>query len=269
MAYRKEETITSLITKEELRKGFASLGVTSGMVLEVHSSLSSLDYVVGGAQTLNDALLDLVSYEGTVVMPLQDRDNNDPSSWQNPRVDHSLHQTIRDNMPPYHRKESDTRSMGAVADNFRRREGVVTSFSPSSAYGAWGKYARVICERQPLHFPLGEESPTSKLYDLDASVLLIGVPYSAATVLHLAEYRSNLRGIIVRAGAVEMQGKRVYKKYLDLDLNSEEFDRLAEEMEKSIQVKTMTIGGSECKLFKVRDAVDYLSEKLRKERYEK
>ena len=268
MAYSAHKTITSIVTGEELKEAFSRLGVTSGMVVEVHSSLSALDYVVGGAQTLNDVLIDLISYEGTIVMPLQDVDNTDPSGWKSPRAEHSLHQMIRDALPAYHRKESDSRKMGAVADNFRRREGVVTSFSPSSAYGAWGKYARIICERQPLHFPLGEASPTSHLYDLDGYVLLIGVGYESATVLHLAEYRTMARGIIIRAGAVEMQGKRVYKKYLDLDIDSECFAEYADEMEQKIPVSVVKIHDCECRLFKVRDAVDFLCMKLKGKRYE-
>ena len=268
MAYSAHKTITSIVTGEELKEAFSRLGVTSGMVVEVHSSLSALDYVVGGAQTLNDVLIDLISYEGTIVMPLQDVDNTDPSGWKSPRAEHSLHQMIRDALPAYHRKESDSRKMGAVADNFRRREGVVTSFSPSSAYGAWGKYARIICERQPLHFPLGEASPTSHLYDLDGYVLLIGVGYESATVLHLAEYRTDCRPIKINGSKVSTPEGDKWVRYLDLDIDSSSFTKVRQRMAAKNMIRETNLGGCHIQFFSAVNAIDEAEKMFEQSVYE-
>ena len=263
MAYSPTRKITSVITKDQLIQSFKELGVEEGMTLEVHSSLSAFDYVVGGAQTIVDALLDTVGYEGTIAMAMQDSSNSDPAGWQNPPIVHELHQVIRENTPAFNRKESNASEMGAVVENLRRREGVSASFSPSCAYVAWGKYARLICGRQPLHFPLGEGSPTSHLYDLDGYALLLGVSYSNCTALHLAEYRSDRRGIIVNAGAVEMENQRVWKKYLDMDLDASVFEEIGMQMERFLDVRRMKINGASCILFNIREAVDFFTEYMR------
>jgi len=48
------------MTKIEIENGLMQLGVTAGMMLEVHSSLSSLGYVDGGALMVIDALKHIV-----------------------------------------------------------------------------------------------------------------------------------------------------------------------------------------------------------------
>jgi len=57
------------ITKEEIKDGLKRLGIKPGYILLVHSSLSSMGYVEGGADTVIDALLEVVGREGTIVMP--------------------------------------------------------------------------------------------------------------------------------------------------------------------------------------------------------
>ena len=249
--------IEKAITKDEIVNKLKSLGVKSGMVLEVHLALSSFGYVIGAAQAVVDALIECVGYDGTLVMPMQDANNCDPTMYDRPPIDHALHQLVRDNIPAFNKKESDGVEMGAIADNFRRRDGVIISSNPSLAYAAWGKYAKLICDHQSLHFSLGEESPIAKMYELSASVLLIGVPYSKCTCMHLAEYRSSYRPIVLQGAAVEINGKRVWKKYLDIDLNSKIFDEIGTEMEKKLSVSNIMIGETYAKLFKLDQAIDY------------
>ena len=76
--------IEQIVTKTDLLTHFKEIGVQEGMILEVHSSLSSFGYVVGGAQTVVDALIEAVGYEGTLLMPMQASNNTEPSSWENP-----------------------------------------------------------------------------------------------------------------------------------------------------------------------------------------
>ena len=57
-----------LILKQDMLDAFKKLGMQQGMTVMVHSSLSSLGYVCGGAQTVIRALLETVTREGTIVM---------------------------------------------------------------------------------------------------------------------------------------------------------------------------------------------------------
>lgn len=256
--------IDEAITKNELVSKLRQLGIKEKMVLETHIALSSFGYVIGGAQAVVDALIEAVGFEGTLIMPMQDAYNCDPTIWDAPIIDHHLHQTIRDNIPAFNRKESDGVEMGSVVDNFRRRDGVIVSNNPSLAYVARGRYAKLICDRQSLHFSLGEESPIARMYELNAYVLMIGVPYSKCTCLHLSEYRSNYRPIVLQGAAVEIKGKRVWKKYLDIDLNSQIFNQIGYKMEEVIDIKSIMIGHAEAKLFALDEAIDFAVDYLQK-----
>ncbi|MGW0809371.1 AAC(3) family N-acetyltransferase [Nonomuraea sp. NPDC002799] len=58
-----------MINYARLSHDFAVLGVRFGQVILVHSSLSSLGHVDGGASTVVSALRDLIGGEGTLVVP--------------------------------------------------------------------------------------------------------------------------------------------------------------------------------------------------------
>jgi aminoglycoside 3-N-acetyltransferase len=237
---KSKKIVTTVLTKKDLMKNFIELGIKPGMILEVHGSLSSFGYVVGGAQTVVDALIDVVGYSGTILMP----------------VELGLAETIRENTPAFHKKESETMCMGVIAENLRRRDGAVMSSHPSVAYVAWGKYAKLLCNRHSLHFSLSEESPTARLYELKGFILLLGVGFNNCTALHLAEYRSDCRPILLQGASVELEGRRVWKKYLDIDLDSEQFVLVELELREKGAMKTMKIGNSDTKLFRADVAID-------------
>lgn len=251
-----KKTITAVCTKHDIMNQLVELGVKPGMILEVHSALSSFGFVIGGAQTVVDALIDVVGYSGTILMPLHCSNNTEPTFWINPPCDSHLTQVIRDNMPAYHKKEMDSSHMGAVVENLRRRDGVVISNHPNCAFVAWGKYAKLLCNRHSLHFSLSEESPTARLYELKGHVLLLGVDFDNCTLLHLAEYRTDCRPILLQGAAVEIEGRRVWKKYLDIDLNSDEFKPIEGKLQEMGALRSLKIGNCEAKLFRADVAID-------------
>ena len=69
-----------LILKQDMLAAFQELGMQQGMTVMVHSSLSSLGYVCGGAQTVIRALLETVTREGTIVMATESWKNLDPDA---------------------------------------------------------------------------------------------------------------------------------------------------------------------------------------------
>lgn len=253
---KSKKIVTTVLTKKDLMKNFIELGIKPGMILEVHGSLSSFGYVVGGAQTVVDALIDVVGYSGTILMPMHCGNNTEPTFWVNPPVELGLAETIRENTPAFHKKESETMCMGVIAENLRRRDGAVMSSHPSVAYVAWGKYAKLLCNRHSLHFSLSEESPTARLYELKGFILLLGVGFNNCTALHLAEYRSDCRPILLQGASVELEGRRVWKKYLDIDLDSDQFVLVELELREKGAMKTIKIGNSDTKLFRADVAID-------------
>jgi aminoglycoside 3-N-acetyltransferase len=47
------------VTKEDIKKGLIKLGLKKGDIIGVHSSLSQFGYVIGGADAVIDALLEI------------------------------------------------------------------------------------------------------------------------------------------------------------------------------------------------------------------
>ena len=96
----------------------------------------------------------------------------------------------------------------------------------------------------------------------------MGVDYTRCTALHLAEYRSEIRPVILRGAAVELEGKRMWKKYLDLDIDSEVFNKAGKRLEeKGFVKKRGKAGMADLKLSKptprIDEAVRYFAKNTR------
>jgi aminoglycoside 3-N-acetyltransferase len=166
-----------IVLKQDIMEAFAKVGVKKGQTIMVHTSLSQLGFVCGGAEIIIEALLESVGEEGTIMMPTQSWKNLDPSTgvhWEEPE---EWWQIIRDNWPAYRKEITPTNTMGAVAEMFRKWPGAVRSDHPARSVAAYGKNAEFLTKNHDLSNIFGEGSPISKLYELDGYVLLIGVGY--------------------------------------------------------------------------------------------
>ena len=124
-----------------LEDAFKKLGLQEGDDVIVHTSLSSLGFVCGGAQIVIEALLNTVKDSGTIVMPTQSWKNLDPEAgvhWEEPK---EWWQLIRDNWPAYDKDITPTNTMGAVAEMFRKWPGAMRSSHPARSFAAKGKNA--------------------------------------------------------------------------------------------------------------------------------
>ncbi len=82
-----EKETRVILTREDLINGFKKCGVAEGQNIMVHTSLKKLGFVVGGAETVIRALIDIVGEEGTIMMPTQTWKNLDPIKgvhWEEP-----------------------------------------------------------------------------------------------------------------------------------------------------------------------------------------
>ena len=129
----------------------------------VHSALSTLGHVDGGADTLIDALLETVGPEGTVVMP----------TFGTSGV--------------FDRDRSPT-GLGTVPETFRKRVGVLRSLHPTASVAAYGAKAEEIV-RDHIHAETthGQGTPYKQIADLGGYVMLIGVDQDRSTMLHTIE----------------------------------------------------------------------------------
>ena len=259
------------VTVESLRTDFEALGIEKGMVLLVHSSLSAIGWVCGGAVAVIIALQEVLGETGTLVMPTHSTDLSDPSQWKNPPVPESWWHTIRETMPAYDPDMTPTRSMGKIVETFRRQKSVLRSMHPQHSFCASGPQASYVIDNHPLAFGMGENSPLARIYDLQGYVLLLGVGHSNNTSIHLAEYRANFPSkCIVREGAPILQaGSRMWATFENIDVDASGFDQTGEDFLHSDVGKVVQhgrIGNANCQLMPQRSVVDFAVDWLEKNR---
>jgi aminoglycoside N3'-acetyltransferase len=191
-------------TAASLARDLGELGLTNGSTVLVHSSLSALGYVVGGARSVVMALLEVLGEGGTLVVPTHSSELSDPRHWHHPAIPESWWPTVRESMPAYDAQLTLTRQMGSVPEVARRLPGARRSAHPRVSFCAVGANADFIIDDHRLENGFDEHSPLARLYDLGAQVLLLGVGHANNTSLHLAEGRAALVGRHDLVGDVEV-----------------------------------------------------------------
>lgn len=244
-------------TRQSLAHDLRQLGVQAGMTLIVHSSLSSIGWVSGGAVAVVQALMDVLTNKGTLIAPTQSGGLSDPTHWQHPPVPREWWPIIQETMPAYDPHTTPTLGMGAIVETFRSFPGVLRSAHPLVSLAAWGFHAEEIIANHSLDYSLGEHSPLASIYDLDGYVLLLGVGYDSCTSLHLSEYRAPGGIEITQAAPILERGQRVWKYFKDIDIDSDPFPALGTEFEQQGTVITGKVGSADCRLFRQRPAVDF------------
>jgi aminoglycoside 3-N-acetyltransferase len=258
-----------LNTHETMVDDLRKLGLYEGMTVIVHSSLSSLGWVCGGAVAVIQALMEVVTSDGTIVMPTHSGNYSEPSYWRNPPVPQEWWPIIRETMPAFNPAITPTNGMGVIPETFRKFPGVMRSNHSTLSFAAWGKEAQFVTEKRGMDFALGENSPLAAIYKLDGWVLLLGVGYSRNTSFHLAEYRAPHTTPCLCGAPIAENGIRSWRTYQDIDFDTDFFETIGAGMEAEIGIKGGLVGIADSKLFQQRIAVDYAVSVLRKRSQER
>ncbi len=237
--------------KEKIKLNIAELGIRGGDTVFFHSSLRSIGYVPGGADTVIDSFLEILGKKGTLVLPAlckYDFENMTPGevekSWDIART-----QTFT----------------GLIPETFRKRAGTLRSDNPTHSVCAAGRLAEKItrhhaisrfAEEAPDRPPwasrgaFGKNSPWEKLYELDAKYMLIGVDFNVCTMLHHVQF---------------LFQEELGKEAGPAPWPSFNFMENGRKLEKMGAAKTGMIGNSPVKLIGSRSLVDSTLAILRRE----
>ena len=225
----------------------------------LHASLRAFGYLIGGAETIIEALLSTLGPEGTLVMPSQTVGHSNPRFWQYPPVPREWHEKICDSILPYDPERTPVdQELGQTAVYFSRFPNVRRSAHPLYSFCAYGAGAEQIVRDHPLDYGLGPKSPLQKLYERDAKILLLGTTFETNTSLHLAEYFAN-RPDIEESAPILVDGEKQWVSFKNIDLDI--FDDFLEvqrefftECAANIHKEPLPNGEASC--FRMRDCVE-------------
>jgi aminoglycoside 3-N-acetyltransferase len=250
------------LTVDTLAVQFGICGLRAGQTVLVHSSMSKLGWVAGGAQAVIQALLRVLGDDGTLMMPTHTTQNTDPANWSNPPVPEAWVPVIRAHTPAFDPATTPTRAMGAIPELFRTWPGTLRSAHPIGSFAAFGPNATKLTRNHQLLDMFGDSSPLGMLYQLDGYVLLLGVDHGNNTSLHLAENRANWEGkfFIPEATAIMVRGVREWVSFKMLSLETDDFNTIGNAYEKQAKLRRGRIGGAEVRLMRQRPLIDFAVE---------
>ncbi|MFQ5599138.1 MAG: AAC(3) family N-acetyltransferase [Candidatus Krumholzibacteriia bacterium] len=161
------------ITSSELASDLNEIGLGSGEIVLVHSALSKIGFVVGGADAVIDSFLEVLGPAGTLLMPSFPFDTYVEDYLEANRFFDAANTPSR---------------MGKITEVFRLRAGVVRSVHPTHPVAALGPEAEYLTSghRQDSE-TFGPNSPFHRLCEKDGRILLVGVDFHAMTNLHVVE----------------------------------------------------------------------------------
>jgi aminoglycoside 3-N-acetyltransferase len=184
------------VGREAFSRALQRLKVQPGDVICVHSELSQLGHLVGGADMLVDGLMEAVGGSGCVMMPTF------PTSGSSLRHLEEGHVFDVRTTPS---------KVGALTEVFRRRPGVSRSMHPTNPVSAWGEPAEALLrDHERSGTPFGYETPYGRLAEHERGyILMLGVPI--LSLLHHLQERVDFPNLYMaeprRASYVDWSGQ--------------------------------------------------------------
>ncbi|MDA9189646.1 AAC(3) family N-acetyltransferase [bacterium] len=244
-------------TLSSIEGDLKELGLKAADKIIVHSSLSSIGWVSGGANALIQALMNVVKEDGLLLMPGHSSSLTEPSYWENPPIPRDWWSMIRESLPAFDTKTTPTEWVGIVPELFRSYKGVLRSYHPSNSFLAWGKQADKYVSDHSLDYSLSDSSPLGCLYENSGKILFIGCDHDKSTSIHLAESRIENFPSETQGGPILHDGGRVWKEYEDYKYDSDDFSKIGQDYESKNKIATGLVGEAKSKLFPMRDIVDF------------
>jgi aminoglycoside N3'-acetyltransferase len=175
---RRHGTGRRAIDRAELERDLAAAGFPDGAVVFVHSSLSKLGFVQGGAETVLGALeAVVVGRGGTIAMPAF-------------TMTGTMHETLK-SCQPFDVRTTPS-GMGKITEALRRNPDSRRSIHPTHSVAALGPRADwLVADHHRSPFAFDADSPLGRVLEADGYIMGLGTDLGPVTFYHVLE---DLRG---------------------------------------------------------------------------
>jgi aminoglycoside 3-N-acetyltransferase len=241
-----------MLSKAELIQNFTELGLQAGDTVLVHSAYKSLGGVEGGPQTVIDALLDLLTSAGTLIMPTFNFDFNEGAPWD-----------VR----------STPSKMGILTELVRQDPRAKRVFHPFYSFAVIGKHADFLT-RERYKSSYERSSVFGKLRDLDGKIMIIGLDYNhSLTFMHHVEQMEGVDYRFIKGftGEVTDETGRTYSDTFYMLVRDRDrgvitqVNPMGAVLEQRGVVKVSQVGEAEVKLMKANEAYRVTAEEMKRD----
>lgn len=240
-----------MLTKNDLVVGFRKTGLTADDVVLVHSSYKSLGPVDGGPQAVVDALLEVITPTGTLIIPTFNFNFNKGEPWD-----------VR--TTPSH--------MGVLTEIVRLNPESRRVFHPFYSFAILGSLKDELTKVR-YKDSYGPDSIFMQLRKLDAKIMVIGLSYThSMTFFHHIEQMEGVGYRFIKAftGLVTDESGKTYEDTFtmlvrDVDQGVQtEVDPMGEVLEKRGVVTIHKIGDADVKIMKANEVYRVTAEEMKK-----
>jgi len=163
-----------LVDSAEIQAGLRELGLRPGGLVALHSSLSSLGWVTGGAHAVVSAFLDVLGPQGTLMAPAFTHCFAPKDGRHRAR------------QGPFDRSHTPS-SVGRVSEAIRLWPGACRSFHPIHSASAIGPLASELTSGHESGSDFGPQSPFARLVKRRGLIVLLGVGQFCNSTVHVVE----------------------------------------------------------------------------------
>jgi len=229
------------LSRSDLAAGLRHLGLGRGDLVYVHSSLSSLGWVEGGASAVLEAMRDVVGPAGTLMVPTFTFSGTDTFDVL--------------------RSPSKT---GAITEAVRNHPEAVRSWHPAHAPCAIGPLAEWLVADHILYGPLDIGCPEDRMAKLGGWVLLLGVDHRVNSTVHIGEAYAGSVARLVRYNAlnparpkvIASNGQTLTVSITSMPGCSAGFGAVERAMRAANRIRYGLIGEARCQLMRGQDIID-------------
>lgn len=158
----KRKVFKENINLSQLLFDLRTAGFKDGDMVMIHSSLSKIGNVLGGANTIINSFIEIIGEKGTILMPCYNSATEvEKKSFNNEYIDLRI-------------QPAET---GKITEIFRNFPGVLRSSHPfSSVCGQGSKAEFVLSDHASSAYICHKNSPIARLANLNGKIVGIGVP---------------------------------------------------------------------------------------------